>query len=206
MNTTGRGEGSRVAARIRFAADADAEAIAEIYAPYVRETATSFEVEPPSSAEMRGRVAAVKAITPWLVAEQDGSVVGYAYASKHRERAAYQWSVDVAVYVARTCQRGGVGRSLYKALFGLLSAQGYYRAYAGITLPNAASIGLHEALGFTPVGVYLSVGYKLGRWNDVGWWQKSLRDDVETPKPPVALREFLVTEAGRGFAREWGLG
>jgi L-amino acid N-acyltransferase YncA len=122
---------------------------------------------------------------PWLVCEHRGELLGYAYASPHRVRAAYQWSVDVSVYIHAQARRSGVGRGLYRSLFALLTLQGFYHAYAGITLPNPASVGLHESLGFQPVGVYRSVGYKLGAWHDVGWWQLALQERVPAPEPPL---------------------
>jgi L-amino acid N-acyltransferase YncA len=120
--------------------------------------------------------------------------VGYAYASKHRERAAYQWSVDVSIYIRPHAHRRGIGRALYTSLFRVLALQGFYHAYAGITLPNPASVGLHEALGFQPVGVYQAVGFKLGAWHDVGWWRLLLRPLAEDPRRPVEL-PTLVTSA-----------
>ena len=121
---------------------------------------------------------------PWLVWEEDGRVLGYAYASGHRARAAYQWCVEVSVYVHPDARRGGIARRLYTELFERLREQGFYNAYAGITLPNPASVGFHEAMGFRPIGVYPKIGYKFGRWHDVGWWSLRLRDDDEEPAPP----------------------
>lgn len=152
----------------------DAAACAAIYAPSVRETAASFEEVAPSAAEMAQRIATTSAQWPWLVAERDGAVAGYAYASRHRARAAYRWSVDVTVYVDAAHHRRGVGRALYVPLLTLLAAQGFRRACAGIALPNPGSVALHESLGFVPVGVFEATGFKLGRWWDVGWWQKPL--------------------------------
>jgi phosphinothricin acetyltransferase len=178
------------AVRIRQAADGDAAAVAAIYAPYVRDTIISFETAAPTSAEMGGRIAAIAARYPWLVAEQGGEVLGYAYAGEHRSRAAYRWDVDVAVYLAADAHRRGIGRRLYCALFELLRRQGYINAYAGISLPNAASVGLHEALGFLPVGVYRKVGYKQGAWHDVGWWSLNLQPPPPEPAEPVPCREL----------------
>lgn len=165
----------------------DAGACAEIYAPYVAGTPTSFEEIAPDAREMGQRMRRVQATHPWLVAERDGCVVGYAYGSRHRERAAYRWSCDVAVYVAAADHRRGVGRALYEALLALLREQGFHTAVAGITLPNEASVGLHEALGFEPVGVYREIGWKDGAWRDVGWWQARLRPapdgDAKPPEP-----------------------
>ena len=172
---------------IRVACPEDAEAILAIYTLIVRETAISFEVEPPTYVEMHERIATTLRRLPWLVCERQGEVLGYVYASPHRARAAYQWSVDVSVYIQAKARRTGIGRALYHALLQLLSLQGFYQCFAGITLPNPASVGLHEALGFQPVGVYQAVGYKLGGWHDVGWWQRALQPRPSLPTPPTAF-------------------
>jgi L-amino acid N-acyltransferase YncA len=169
---------------IRLATPEDAAAIAAIYAPNVTDTVISFEYAPPDAAEMRRRLEKVLAQFPWLVWEEQGVVGGYVYASAHKERAAYQWSADVSAYVHGDFRRRGVARALYETLFQILRVQGYQNAYAGITLPNAASVGLHEAVGFTPVGVYRHVGFKMGRWHDVGWWELSLGALVPDPPAP----------------------
>ena len=174
---------------IRLATEDDAEAVAAIYRPYVESTVISFETEAPTADEMQGRMRGVLARFPWLIFEEGGRPVGYAYASPHHVRAAYQWAVDTAVYIDRAFHRKGVGRRLYGALFPMLVRQGLVHAYAGITLPNASSVGLHEALGFVPVGIYRNVGFKLGRWHDVGWWSLALRPLPASPAPPVALRD-----------------
>jgi L-amino acid N-acyltransferase YncA len=174
-------------AAIRLATPADAAGVQAIYAPIVRDTAISFELEPPTVAEMQQRIVETLEHLPWLVCEQHLDILGYVYASRHRARPAYQWSVDVSVYVHPNARRMGVGQALYRSLFAILALQGFCQAYAGITLPNPASVGLHESLGFQPVGVYRAVGYKLGAWHDVGWWQLSLRERVIPPRPPVAL-------------------
>jgi phosphinothricin acetyltransferase len=166
----------------------DASACAEIYAPYVLETVISFEDDPPDVAEMRHRIEEVSARYPWLVAEEDGRVVGYAYADPHRDRAAYRWAVDVAIYIDPAFHGRGIGRALYETLFELLTEQGYRTAVAGIALPNPASIAIHEKLGFEPVGVYRSIGWKLGAWHDVAWYQRPLADGGDSvpnePAPP----------------------
>jgi phosphinothricin acetyltransferase len=172
-------------AMIRLATAADAKAISEIYGPIVAETPISFELVPPTESEMAGRVVSGLAYAPWLVCVQGAGVAGFAYASKHRERAAYQWSVDVSVYVHERFRRHGVGRGLYTSLFALLRVQRFCAAHAGISLPNAGSVGLHEAMGFRPVGVYPGVGYKCGAWHDVGWWQLALAARVDEPPPPL---------------------
>ena len=138
------------------------------------DTWISFELDPPTPEEMAGRIDAYGQSHAWLVAENDGAVAGYAYGSPHRTRAAYASSCDVAVYVDPTHSRQGIGRALYGELLTLLAEKGYHAAFAGIALPNDASIGLHEAMGFTPVGIYREVGWKLGAWRDVGWWQRLL--------------------------------
>jgi phosphinothricin acetyltransferase len=158
---------------VRPAGPNDAAACAAIYAPFVEGSWISFELEPPDGAEMARRIASYSASHAWLVAEVCGVVAGYAYGSPHRERAAYASSCDVAVYVDPAHARRGVGRALYGALLPLL-AEKYHAAFAGIALPNDASIALHRAMGFTPVGVYHEVGWKMGGWRDVGWWQRRL--------------------------------
>jgi len=163
----------------------DAAAIAAIYAPYVKDTVITFETEAPDANEIRTRLDQIGARYPWIIAEREGSVVGYAYASEYRTRRAYRWSVDTAVYLLASMHRQGIGRGLYERLFALLRAQGYVNAYGGITLPNAASIGLHEAVGFVPVGIYRHVGYKHGAWHDVGWWQCALANPPSEPPEPV---------------------
>jgi phosphinothricin acetyltransferase len=133
---------------------------------------------------MRGRIAETLCEYPWLVCAEEGEILGYAYASRHRQRPAYQWSVDASVYVDPFAHRKGVGRSLYTALFEILRLQGFVSVYAGIALPNAASVGLHESMGFELIGIYRSVGYKLGKWHDVGWWQLALQEAMENPPNP----------------------
>lgn len=174
--------------RLRFATPDDAETISAIYAPVVTGTAISFEVEPPAADEMRRRLIATLRRFPWLVSlDDEGLVNGYAYASAHRERPAYQWSVDTTVYVRAGSRGRGVGRGLYEALLAELTKLGYAQAFAGIALPNAASVALHEAVGFKHIGVYEKVGFKLGVWRDVGWWQKTLRSYASEPVAPRAF-------------------
>ena len=160
----------------RSARSDDAAAIQAIYAPIVESTAISFEEVPPSIPEMAARIALTLQERPFLVAERDGRVVGYAYAERHRARPAYRWSVDVSAYVAEAARGLGVGRMLYGALLPALTSRGFHAAFAGVALPNPASIALHRAAGFQPVGVYREVGYKLGRWHDVSWWQRLLQE------------------------------
>lgn len=159
---------------VRQIAMRDAPAVQAIYAPYVTDTAISFEEVPPDIFEVERRIAAILPHYPYLVAEVDGRIVGYAYASEHRTRAAYRTSVDVAVYVVPGAQRSGVARCLYSRLLPAAASLGYHAAFAGIALPNEASVGLHEAMGFEPVGIYREVGRKFDAWHDVGWWQRLL--------------------------------
>lgn len=177
-------------ANVRLARDSDAGAVQAIYAPEVIETPITFEIEPPSVAEMRQRVVDTLRTHPWLVYDRGGATIGYAYATTHRSRAAYRWSVDVSVYVHRQARGIGVGRALYTELLRLLRLQGFANAYAGITLPNAGSVGLHESMGFTPVGVYRGVGFKLGAWHDVGWWELALQPRAASPAEPRPLRHL----------------
>lgn len=174
-------------ALIRLAGERDAGAIAEIYRPAVESAAISFETVPPGRDEMARRIAHTLLSYPWLVCEIDGAVAGYAYATRHRVRVAYRWSVDTSVYVDGRYQHRGIGKGLYASLLAILSAQGYVNAYAGIALPNAASVALHESVGFKPIGVYRRVGYKLGRWHDVGWWELTLQPHEESPGEPEDL-------------------
>lgn len=152
----------------------DAAACAAIYRPHVTDGWASFETEPPDAGEMARRIADYGASHAWLIARVGDDIAGYAYGSPHRTRAAYASSCDVAIYVAAAHARRGVGRALYGALLPLLKERGLHAAFAGIALPNPASIALHEAAGFTPVGIYREVGWKLGGWRDVGWWQRLL--------------------------------
>jgi L-amino acid N-acyltransferase YncA len=166
----------------------DAAACAAIYAPYVRDTPISLEEHPPTADEIATRIETTTQTHPWLVAEDETELIGYAYATRHRERACYRWATDVTVYVAPQSQRRGVGRTLYEALFKALEDQGFRMACAGITLPNPASVGLHESLGFRPVGVYRKIGWKMGAWHDVGWWQRELGGD-HPPAEPLRPRQ-----------------
>jgi phosphinothricin acetyltransferase len=181
--------------RFRFAEDHDAAAVQAIYAPYCESSAVSFETKAPSVEEIGQRIRKISDQFPWIVGERDRCVIGYAYGNRHSERAAYQWSVDATVYVSPSAQRIGLGCALYTSLFRILTLQGYYKVYAGITLPNAASVGLHEAIGFKPVGIYRGVGYKLGSWHDVGWWQLSLQPESDEPAPPRSIREIRHSQA-----------
>jgi L-amino acid N-acyltransferase YncA len=178
---------------IRDATERDAEACARIYAPYVTDTAISFETDPPSPAEMARRIAAAARTHAWLVLE-DGvledsgddtdSVIGYAYAGPFKARAAYRWSCEVSVYLDRERRRSGGGRALYAALFDRLAERGFRTAFAGMTVPNEASAALHRAMGFEPVGTYRGVGWKHGAWRDTAWVQRTIATGDDPPAEP----------------------
>lgn len=187
------------AARIRRAVANDATAIGAIYAPIVRDTPISFEIDPPTVEEMARRIETIGSATPWLVCEEAGRLLGYAHAGSHRVRAAYRWSVDVSVYVAASQRGRGVAGALYAALLTTLEAQGFHRAYAGITLPNPESVALHERAGFSVLGVYREVGYKLGTWHDVGWWERALASPANPPAAPASLSSLSES----GIAPAW---
>jgi phosphinothricin acetyltransferase len=173
---------------VRISRAADAAEVREIYRPFVEGSHTSFETVLPSAEEMARRIETIGETLPWLVLEDAGEVRGYAYATSHRARAAYQWCCETSVYVREGARRSGVGRTLYRALLALLRRQGYYNAYGVIALPNPASIGLHEALGFTKLTVYANIGFKDGAWRDVGWWHLILRPPDPPIGPPIAFR------------------
>ncbi len=173
---------------MRLASVDDAAEILAIYAPYCASTNVTFEVIPPTVEQMRERITRIADEYPWLVAEIDGRVAGYVYASRFRERAAYRWTAEVAAYVAPTAQRRGLGRALYVTLMSILRLQGFFKVIAGITVPNVASIGLHESVGFTKAGVFPAVGHKDGQWLDVGWWELSLQPEIANPPDPQPIR------------------
>ena len=180
---------------IRLATVEDADAVRAIYAPCVEDTPISFEYDPPTAAEMGRRIETTTGTHPWLVCVLDGSVVGYAYAGPFSARAAYRWTVEVSTYVDADHRGRGVGRALYESLLAVLTRQGFVEAYAGVALPNEASVALHESVGFVHHTTYPDVGYKLGAWHDVGWWRRPLQDRPDDPDPPLSI------EAARG--RPW---
>jgi phosphinothricin acetyltransferase len=181
--------------QLRLARPDDAAGILAIYAPYCESSTVSFETVAPTIEQMRERIARITRRFPWLIAESAGEIAGYVYASQHRERAAYRWAVDVAVYLGTSHQRRGIGRALYTSLFPILRQMNYFKAYAGITLPNDASVGLHEAVGFRQVAIYRNVGYKSSRWLDVGWWELDLQPANSEPPEPVPFEQLTGAAA-----------
>ena len=178
--------------KLRDATVDDAASLREIYAPSVLHSVASFEAEVPTIEDMASRLQSVQQRFPWLVAHDDVRVLGYVYAGPHRARAAYAWSVEVSAYIHAEAQGKGLGKRMSRALLHLLTRQGFVMAFAGITLPNPASVGLYQSLGFQSVGVYPSVGFKRGAWHDVGWWSRCLVPPPSSPRPvlaPAELRE-----------------
>ena len=179
---------------IRIANTDDSESILKIYAPYIENTSYTFETEVPTVDSFRERISSYLQNWPWLVCEIDGVVAGYAYGARHRERVAYQWSIETSVYIHDDYQRRGVARALYTALISILRLQGFRNLYAVINLPNDKSVSFHENLGFEYFATYKNVGYKLGKWKNVGWWQLQLNEYSMEPKPPVRFSEINMKE------------
>ena len=187
--------------RIRLAdPDRDADAVAAIYRPAVESSIASFEEVAPDAAEMARRVRETLTHTPWLVAEDEESIVGYAYARLHRDRAGYRWSVDVSAYVRADWHGRRVGRTLYDALLPTLLKQGFVNVYAGIALPNPASVALHESIGMRRIGVYERVGYKFGAWHDVAWFGVRIAEPAGAPPEPIALPDLHLVDGGTASA------
>lgn len=170
---------------VRDATERDAAACAAIYRPYVTDTAITFETEPPSPEDVAARIADAQRTHAWLVLEDGGRVVGYAYGGPFKARAAYRWSCEVSVYLELGRRRTGGGRALYTALLARLAERGYRTAVAGMTLPNDASVGLHRAMGFAPVGTYRRIGWKHGAWHDVAWTQREIVAGDDPPAEPL---------------------
>jgi L-amino acid N-acyltransferase YncA len=176
---------------IRVATAADAKGILEIYAPFcMGPSPVSFETVAPSLQEMEKRIVETLNTYPWLVYEQDNKVLGYAYATQHSPRAAYDWAVDVSIYMAEQARGQGNGKKLYKFLFEGLRTLGYYNAYAGIGLPNEPSRALHTSCGFTLVGVFNNIGFKAGAWRDVAWYGLKLQAPKLNPEKPIKFSQL----------------
>lgn len=177
--------------QIRLATPNDASQIQAIYAPIVQDTFISFEQVVPSVEEIAARIEKTLQQYPYLVCDIDGKIAGYAYGSAFRTRSAYQWTTEVTAYTHPHFHRHGIGRSLYTSLITILQKQEYTNAVAGIALPNDASVGFHEAIGFTLVGTFKNVGYKLGDWHSVGWWERELQTMPVSPTPPIPIRQIV---------------
>jgi phosphinothricin acetyltransferase len=193
---------------IRLVTEQDAPEIAATYETIVRDTAISFELEPPGAVEISRRITALlEGGRPWLVCASDSAPLGYAYAGRYRERAAYRWSVESSIVVAAEARGRGIGRALYTSLLAVLSLQGFRRVYAAIAIPNDASVALHRAVGFERAGTLREAGYKFGRWHDVEWWQRLLdapAGSPQAPEPPMSL-EDAQRHADWGEALDCGL-
>jgi L-amino acid N-acyltransferase YncA len=178
----------------RIATPEDAESILEIYTPVINTTAISFEETPPSVADMAKRIEKILEKHPWIVAvDKNEKILGYAYASPYRDRAAYKWASEVSIYIRDTHQKLGLGKSLYEKLFHIMKKQNIYKSYALIALPNTGSIALHEKMGFQYLCIFKNVGYKLGKWHDVGWWEKTLSRSANAPSEPIKFSDLKNT-------------
>lgn len=180
--------------KIRLATIDDSASILRIYTPFITDTIITFEYTVPSITEFKERMAHIQASYPWLVCEINNIIAGYAYASRFREREAYKWSVDFAIYIDPEYQGKNIGKALYYALSEALKLQGYYNAYAGVTIPNVKSEGLHEAFGFHSIGTYHNVGYKFGGWHDVRWYEINLKEHQKSPEIPKSIDAICNTE------------
>jgi L-amino acid N-acyltransferase YncA len=176
---------------IRFAKESDCKQILDIYAPYIIRSAISFENQVPSLEDFKNRFKETTEKYPWLVFEEDGVILGYAYGSSHRSRCAYGWSCEVTVYVDENHHKKGIGSNLYRTLFPILKAQGFYNLFAGITQPNEGSNQVHKRMGFTEVGTYKNIGYKLSKWHDVSWYQLEINSGG-VPKEPAPIEDLLT--------------
>lgn len=188
-----------ISKKIRLATENDSDSLLKIYSEFIKNTYITFEVDVPSALEFDKRIKNVLEKFPWLVCEINGENAGYAYASKHKERAAYQWSVDVTVYVNPEYHKRHIATALYTALMELLKVQGYYNAYAGVALPNIKSEGFHEAFGFKPVGVFHNTGYKLDEWRDVKWYELTILEHSKKPATTKTINEIKDTEEFRNI-------
>lgn len=187
---------------MKCAQESDAADMLAIYAPYVTDTTVSSEYEAPALMEFTARLREFTQKTPWLVCRVDGAAVGYGYASPHRGRAGYQWSVETSIYVRQDYHRHGVASALYRAITELLTRQGYYNIFVGITAPNERSIKFHSAMGFVISGSYQDSMYKFGQWRDVLWMAKSLRTHDSNPHPTTPFSQFSALEVTTDILRQ----
>ena len=176
----------------RLVKRADVKGILDIYAPFIENTTVSFELKVPSEDEFWARIQKVIDKSPWLVCEINGVIAGYAYASDHRSRGAYQWNREVSVYVHEQYHKRGIASNLYKTLLHIIKRQGFCNALAGVTLPNPPSEAFHKNFGFRLVGIYHNIGYKYGQWRDVAWWELQLNNDP--PEKLLSLTEVMQHE------------
>lgn len=186
--------------KIRIATPSDAESILAIYEPYIVTTSFTFETTLPSVEDFSERMRNCLYKYPWIVCEIDETLAGYAYASVHRDREAYQWTCECSVYLDENFQGKGIGREVYTAVLKILKAQGIVNVYAGITLPNNGSVKLHEKCGFEHFALYDNIGYKFGRWHKVGWWKLCINEYETEPLPPLKFSE-MQTEASENYLR-----
>jgi phosphinothricin acetyltransferase len=186
---------------LRLATPGDAKGILDIYAPYIQNTSFTFETEIPSIGEFAERIRTYLVNWPWLVCEIDGIIGGYAYATRHRERTAYQWCTESSVYIRDEYQRAGIAKALYTALLEILKKQGFRNVYAVINLPNDKSVAFHERCGFKYFATYEKVGYKLGQWKNVGWWRLKINEFGDEPAAPIKFAELNKDFLPAIFAR-----
>lgn len=177
---------------IRLVNEADAEQILSIYAPYIRDTVITFEYDIPTNDEFRNRIKEISTDYPYIVCLSDEKIVGYAYAHRHKERAAYQWNAELSVYIDESHKRCGIGKTLYGVLIEILKLQNVHNIYGGVTFPNEGSERLHEYFGFKKLGVYHSTGYKCNAWHDVMLFEKTIADYSRNPKPFVSIKEVDI--------------
>jgi L-amino acid N-acyltransferase YncA len=175
---------------VRLIKPEDTPAVLAIYAPYITDSAASFEYDVPSVTEFAERVSTISKEYPWLVCEYNQQIIGYVYSSKHRARTAYQWTVECTVYLSAGFHRVGLARILYKALFNILKLQNMINVYAGITVPNTKSEEFHKAMGFYLIGTYKNIGYKFNKWHDVAWFQLDLGEHAINPPDPKSIAEI----------------
>lgn len=188
---------------LRLAQPTDTDALLEIYGPYVRNTSLTFELETPSPAEFARRMDDYLRYAPWLLMECEGRVAGYAYASRHRERAGYQWSAECSIYLHDNFMGKGLAQPLYKALFEILSIQGFRNVYAVINLPNERSVRFHENMGFRYQFTFERVGYKLGQWKNVGWWMLQVNDYTSEPSPVIPFASLAGDDRVRTILQKY---